>query len=251
MFGMFNNKADKAAKKYPLSQQAGEHGAPADVRKASQRDGDWDTKEKLVQGCVIAFEDGRPENLRAFLMGYLEFKRANGNVDKIEAGGLDKGFDGLVCKPILHLLERQQDPAGVLATLTTDMSAYYKQLMLDIVLRHAAATNSWMVVPVLIEAGADINTGRGRPLASAGREGHVKIARQLIDAGASIELAREQTEERNKAAFEKTVAACGALPTAAAPVEKEDQRITAPTVKITAAGRDSIKKPPAPGSSGA
>lgn len=243
MFGMFNKKADKAAKKYPLSHEAGENGAPADVRKASQRDGDWETKHKLVQGCVAAFEDGRPDNLRAFVMGYLEFKRGNGNVDKIETGGLDGGFNNLICKPILHLLERQQDPTAVLATLTRDMSAYYKQLMLDIVLRHACSTNSWMVAPVLIDAGADINTGRGRPLASAGREGHVKIARLLIDAGADIDMARAVIEDKNKAAFEKTIAACA---TASAPEQKEDQVITAPTVKITAAGRDTIKKPQRP-----
>ena len=251
MFGMFNNKAEKAAKKYPLSREAGEKGTTADVRAASQRDGDWNTKEKLVQGCIAAFEDSRPENLRAFIMGYLEFKRKGGGVDNIETGGLDGGFDNLVCKPVLHLLERQQNPAQVLVTLTNEMSPYYKQLMLDIVLRHACATNSWMVVPVLVEAGADINTGRGRPLANAGREGHLKIVTALLAAGADIELAREMTEDKNKAAFEKSITACATSVQPAKPAPVEAQTVAAPTVKITAAGRDTIKKPPASGNGGA
>lgn len=244
MFGMFNRKSEKTAKKYPLSYEAGAQGDAGEVYKSAQRDGDWDTKEKLLQGCIAAFEDGRPENLRSFIMGYLEFKRAGGGVDKVEKGGLDAGFEGLVCKPILHLLERQSEPQVMLDTICAQMSPYYKQLMLDVVLRHACASNSWMVVPVLITAGADINAGRGRPLASAGREGHLKIVRILLDSGADVAMAFDRTDAKNLAAFEKSILACqGKTPAA----ETAPAQEIAPTLKITPAGRDTIKKPPASG----
>lgn len=244
MFGMFNRKSEKNAKKYPLSFEAGAQGEAGEVYKSAQHDDDWDTKEKLLQGCIAAFEAGRPENLRSFIMGYLEFKRASGAVDKIEKGGLDGGFKGLVCKPVLHLLERQQEPQAVLDTLSAQMSPYYKQLMLDVVLRHACASNSWMVTPVLIAAGADVNAGRGRPLASAGREGHLKIVQILIDSGADIEMALDRTESKNLANFEKSILACKGKAPAPETTQPQD---SAPTLKITPAGRDTIRKPPASG----
>lgn len=246
MFGIFNNKASRAAKNYPLSREAGEKGLPADVHAAAQRDGSWDTKENLVQGCVAAFEKGHADNLRAFVMGYLEFKRAGGAVDKIETSPLDDGLVGLICKPVLHLLERQQHPAKVLETLTSAMSPYYKQLLLDVVLRHACVSNSWMVVPVLLEAGADVNTGRGRPLLNAARAGHVKIVTLLLQAGANIESARALTNNENKDPFEKSITACtGASAPTATPVATETV-LQAPTLTITPAGRSTIKKPTGP-----
>lgn len=250
MFGMFNKKA----KQPPLlSRQTGAGFDMDNIRKAAQLDGDWDTKETLMQGCVAAFEDGRPENLRTFIMAYLEFKRGGGAVDRIETGGLDAGFENLISKPVLHLLERQQDPSAVLDTLSREMSVYYKQIMLDIVLRHAASTNSWMVVPVLITAGADVNAGRGRPLASAGREGHVKVVQQLLQAGANIDAARTHTSAKNMDVFEKTIRAAqsaqqGKPETArAAPALSDERTIEAPRLDIAPAGRTAIKKPAGPG----
>ena len=250
MFGMFNNKAERNAKKYPLSRDAGEHGTPENAYVAAQRDGGggWTSKKELLAGCVAAFEAGRPQNLRSFVTGYLEFKRANGSVSKMETEGIDDGFVGLLCDPIMLLLEKQKEPAAVLETLTREMSPYYKQILLDLVLRRCAMTNSWMVMPVIIAAGADVNAGRGRALSNTGRRGFVQLTRILLDAGADIGMARALLEAENKQdaldAFIKTIAAAKGT-TPAPDVSAQEGAADEPPAKLVITTRTPIKKPAA------
>lgn len=201
MLKIFNTKAQKHAKKFRLSLEAGEHGTADEIAATikwtdtlfdtAKLANAWEAKTSLLQGCITAFENGRPENLRAFIMSYLELRRADGTIAHIETGGLIKGLSELVGAPVMQLLEKQQDPTRALETLSADMSAYYRQIMLDISLRESARNNSWMVVPVLLAAGADVNAGRGRPLANAGTDQHIKIAEILLAAGADVDLARQ------------------------------------------------------------
>ncbi len=238
MFGMFNKKSRKPPL---LSHETGAGFDMDDIKKAAQYDCDWDNKKTLMQGCLQAFENGRHENMRVFVTSYLEFKRQSGAVDRVETQGLDSGFDHLISKPIVQLLERQQDPQAVLDILSAQMSAYYKQIMLDIVLRHACSSNSWMVVPVLLQSGADANAGRGRPLSNAARQGHVKITTMLLQAGADIDMARSITEAKKLEAFDTTITAARKPATEDAP---QPQTLTVPRLDdIATPSRPVIKKP--------
>ena len=251
MFGMFNKKSKQPS---PLSREVGLLGAAEAVYAASQINGNggWSCKIELMKGCIDAFEQGRPANLRAFVMGYLEFKRAQGYVTKIETEGIDDGFVHLVCDPLMLLLEKQKDPQAVLATLTDEMSPYYKQVMLDLIIRRCAMTNSWMVAPIVLAAGADANTGRGRSLCNSAHRGYTKLTQILLEHGADIEQARALVDDENIPDFDKTIQAAKALIAASTAKPSSaighTQTLDAPRIDISPAGRTTIKKPPAPGS---
>ncbi len=242
MFGMFNKKAKQPS---PLSRETGLLGTSKAVYAAAQINGSggWSSKADLMEGCVEAFEQDRPDNLRAFIMGYLEFKRAHGYVTKVETKGIDDGFVHLVCDPLMLLLEKKKDPAAVLATLTDDMSPYYKQLMLDLLIRRCAMTNSWMVAPVVLAAGADVNAGRGRSLSNTARRGYVKMTQMLLEHGADIQQARALVDDDDIAEFDKTIQAAKALG-ADADKQPPAQTLTAPRIDdIATPSRPVIKKP--------
>lgn len=244
MFGIFNKKAKVPA---PSGHDIGAGSDLAAIRLAAQAHCDWSRKAPLLQGCIAAFQDNRPENLRAFIMSYLEFKRSNGNVAELHEGGMDVGFIHLIARPVLHEIERHQNPDSVLETLSAEMSPFYKQLMLDLLLREACATDGWMMAEVLIKAGADVNTGLGRPLANAGRERNLRIANILIAHGADIDMARavliNEDRQANLEAFNATMAMTK-KPDAPAPQTPSPEREDAPA-KLHITARTPIKKPAA------
>ncbi len=212
MLGIFNRTNQKQELR---TFETGLNGTLADIRTAAQMGGNW------------------------------EYKREDGSISNIETQSLDGGLTHLVGKPLVHLLERQKNPAQTLEILTEEMSAYYKQMLLDIVLRHAANQHSWMVVPVLLAAGADINTGRGRPLFSALRNGNLRMAHILIDAGADVDMAlrlaaREDDDDDITAATQTLRLLRGDTDTAA-----QDNFETG-TPPVASSPRTIIKKPEGP-----
>lgn len=205
MFGLFNKKAS------PYSAAKGQYAAATEIKQlAAQAVNDWSVKQPLLQGAIAAFEEGRPENLQAFLSGYLEFKRARGSVEELEKKGMDDGLTNLVGKPVVLMLEKQPDPARVLQQLTDGLSPYYRQLMLDIALRRCCSTNSWMVLPAVIAAGADVNCHHGRPLYLAYAHDNQNILAVLLQHGADPARSMGQFSENKRYAFADAVQAAQA-----------------------------------------
>lgn len=236
MFGFFNKKSKKTS-----PHDIGARGSNAAIRAAAQEDCDWDEKKELLQGCLAAFDAGNHTNLRVFIMAYLEFKRTSGAIDKLENNTIDRGFTELITTPLLYLLERQQNPGELLDELSSDMSVYYRQIMLDLLLRQACVNNSWMMVPILLTAGADVNTGRSRPLASAATKSHIKIITLLLDANADIAQARAHVSSDKEKAFDLAI---HAAQSSKSPFSATGSTvIEAPRLDITPAGRTVIKKP--------
>lgn len=174
-------------KKTPKGRDCGLSGAPAEIRAQAMAEGNYMQKLPLLQGCLEAFDAGRPENLRHFLAAYLEFKRANGNTAKLHAEGVDDGFVALVSKPVTILVERSTAPLDTLEAITQGLSEFYRQVVLDIGLRHAVTEGAWSATEAYLKAGADPNCGQGRALYNAVRNNHGRIVQQLAAHGADFD----------------------------------------------------------------
>ncbi len=192
----------------------GYNGKPEKVRERALADTEYTKKIELVEGCIKAFDEGRPENFRAFLGAYLEFKRKNGSLDKITKEGMDDGIVNLASRPLMRLIEKSQTPAETIASLTLGLSPYYRQAALDLALREAAGkAASWFVVEAVLAAGADVDTGGGRPLASALRNDNTRIANILFTHGADFDkvpLFGEPDHAAKAAALKEKFAAAAA-----------------------------------------
>lgn len=123
----------------------------------AQASGNYTSKISLMQSCVETFKAGKPDDLRAFLTGYLEFKRASGQFK------IDEGYKALVILPVLSLMEVSDAPADVLSSVTEEMSAPFRQFVCDAVLSVARGRSDEMVLKALMSLGADSNAFTGRP----------------------------------------------------------------------------------------
>lgn len=166
----------------------GYSGPVAKVRARAQLDTSWPPKASVVDGCLRAFDEGKPEHLKAFIGGYLEFKRSGGYIEQMRTQGMDEGIKNLFTKPVVRLLEKAKDPLETVHMLLTDLNDFYRQTALDLLLREASSeTNSWFAAGALLDAGADPNAGGGRPLASAFNKGDEKIITLLYRYGADFD----------------------------------------------------------------
>ncbi len=210
--------------------ETGLNGKPEKVREKALVDSEYTKKIELVEGCMKAFDEGRPENFRTFLGAYLEFKRKSGSLDKIMTEGMDEGIVNLASRPLMRLIEKSQTPAQTIESLTTGLSPYYRQVALDLALREASGkANSWFVVEAVLAAGADANAGGGRPLASAIRNDNTRIAGILFTHGADFDKVpafAEAGHATKAAALKEKFAAAAAQKAAAVTPE-----VPAPTVE--------------------
>lgn len=177
-----------ARKEKPLTGYAlGRQGTPAAVFEFARTSDGWEYKHETLEGAMDAYLAGETENLRQFLTGYLDLKRANGSISKMFNSTIDDGFLNLFADPMMRLMERSLDPAKTFEDITGQWSAFYRQIALDFILRRAAAANSDIVADCAIKLGADINAHNGRPLSVAISNRADRTSRLLISLKALTE----------------------------------------------------------------
>ena len=186
----------------------GKQGKLADIAAEARKEtGDWKIRKNLLDGCVAAFREGKPENLACFLANYLSLKREVGDVTKLANGPMDEGFKGLVAKPSCLLIEESNKPMETLDLLSKNMSPYFKQVFLDLILREATASQGAYAAQIVLDAGADPNTGSGRPVANAVLRQDHKTIELLYRYGADFtkqpENLKEGLPEKITQAFEE------------------------------------------------
>ena len=175
-FNIFAGKKEKPLTGYAL----GRHGNPEEIFNFARTAGDWHSKTDLLNGTMDAYLAGEAENLRQFFTGYLDLKRANGNI----SSDIDEGFLNLFADPMMRLMERSLDPQKTFEELSEKWSAFYRQIALDFTLRRACSSNSDTVAECLIKMGADINAHNGRLLFIAVKNRADRVTRILIARGA-------------------------------------------------------------------
>lgn len=180
--------AKTALEFYGEPEDIGYKGPLEKIRAKALADENYNKKTGLLTGSLKAFDEGRPENLRAFIGAYLEFKRKKGDIAELDTKAMNEGFIELVSKPILYLIEKSKSPAQTIASVVADMSDFYKQVTLDLVLREACCSNagSWFAAEAVLDAGADPNTGNHRALANAVNNKDTRIIEALYRYGANM-----------------------------------------------------------------
>lgn len=172
----------------------GLNGETQDIRRAAKADSKYSTKIPLIDGALTAYEQGRKENIAAFVAGYLEFKRDFGYINVMVMQELDEGSEKLLCTPLLRAMEKSTTPVVVFDEFTKDLTPYYRQTLLDMMLRFASYTDAWSVGQTLLTLGADVNTASGRPLYHAVKSRSNKMTALLITAGADSKAFFPRTE---------------------------------------------------------
>ncbi len=174
-----------ARKEKPLSGYAlGRHGTPEDIFAFARTAGDWHSKTELLNGAMDAYQVGEAENLRQFFTGYLDLKRANGNITTMFNASIDEGFLNLFADPMMRLMERSLDAQKAFEDMAAKWSPSYRQIALDFTLRRACASNADAVIECLIKMGADINAHNGRAIFVAVKNRADRATRILIALGA-------------------------------------------------------------------
>lgn len=158
-------QAAAAAAQFLIDQEkTGHRGTPQQVYDAAGLDSDYSPKLPLLAGALRAYRAGEPDNLRAFLSGYLAFKSGLGTFSKLPKSDLDEGLVKLVTEPVIALLETSADPRADFVSLATGLSPYFAQIFMDVTLRTATARNKAFICEMLLDLGADVNCHEGRLL---------------------------------------------------------------------------------------
>lgn len=191
-------------------------GAQDKVRKKAMRNCPYTEKLEEVKTHMELFRRGRPESFRAFISGYMDFKRGDKQYK------LDDGYANLVILPVMSLIESAPEPTAALKEATGHLSPDYRQFIMDNALTLAANCNSRATAEALLAAGADPNAHGGQPLFAAVRQGHQSMiellaAQKTLDWDLRLpEETRENTEKRQAARAKFAPAA----PKPAAPAEE-------------------------------
>lgn len=165
--------------------------SPDDIAIAAAADCDYRKKLPLLQAVTAKADAGDTAPLATFLLQYLIFKRDDGAWERAHEGGLCDGYIHLACRPVIRHIENSMDGPAALQDLTKNFPPFYRQMLVDLALRRATATGSWIAVETLLTARADPNAANGRPLASAVREGYADVVQQLLLAGAKPEISQK------------------------------------------------------------
>lgn len=153
----------------------------------AQTDISYNVKIPLLEGCMQAFGEGRPQPMRAFLKGYLEFKRHKGSLTDILSTKMDDGISNLVARPAMLLVEKSHTPKETLETLGAELSAFFRSALHDLVLRESVLHGSWPAAEAALDLGADPNAAKGRPLINALSKGDHRLMELLFLRGARID----------------------------------------------------------------
>lgn len=139
-------------------------------------------RQHLLGGCLHAFGEGHPDNIRAFFDGYVQSKFSKPN------GQLDYGGDDLLTTPIRNMIERSVSPAGLMQLLLGRVAPEWRQRVLDSLLRSACVEPDGSVkqVQVLIDAGADVRANFGEAIGTVWLARDVGTLRLLYRAGADF-----------------------------------------------------------------
>lgn len=162
---------------------------------------DYSKKLPAVEAFSAAAVAGDIAPLATFLYHYMVYKRSNGNYERAHEHGLDNGYVHLLCRPAIRHIECSADGHEALRNLMADYPPFYRQMLMDLSLREAAASGGWVAVEALLAAGADANTAHGRPLLSATLNGYPRVVDLLLDAGADPAISR--LESKNTAEFDQ------------------------------------------------
>jgi hypothetical protein len=230
-FNIFARKDPKEAQ-----HMMGLEGLPSDVRQAAKADIKYQVKKPLLEGALAAYAQGRKENIAAFVSGYLEFKRDFGYINAMVTQEIDEGCERMLCGPLLTRMEKSADPVSVFDDFSKDLTPYYRQTLLDLMLRFASYTDAWSVGQVLIRLGADVNTASGRPLYHAVKSRSNKMTALLIATGADNKalFPRTQWDSQDKTYYRHALALAQQAPKPA-PVPElraiEKKRLPPPEIK--------------------
>ena len=169
---------------------AGLNGTPQLIAGLAGQGGDYNHKLSLVAGCVDAFHQGRPENIRAFLAGYVRFKVSD---DKMAP---DSGYDYLMTRPLIALctLNDPKNPQ-IIQDALCDLSPNLQKTMLNICLRHICHDGFDNSVEDFVKAGASVDAGGGRPVVNAYRQKHVNVLATLHRLGANFNAPGVEVEK--------------------------------------------------------
>lgn len=180
-----------AATPPPLSYESGFSLPAAEIKKLAKKSAQNSDKKLLMEGVIAAAEDGRVENLVAFIGGYLELQRESGQLEKLDNSDIGESLRELLTQPLIFFLEKQPDPLMVIGKVTQGFALYYRQTLLDVTLRTACARNAWSLIADLHAAGADVNAGNGMALLAALQNNHQRSIAAMTHCGADFELVKK------------------------------------------------------------
>lgn len=156
---------------------------PALIEKMASLGGGYDRKTEMLKAATAAFHDGDPAPLRAFMRGYLRFKRG-----EEFSRSINDGYMKLVVEPVIEILKKHPRPQEALQQVFAATEPRDREAALSLVLRQACAKLGHVgLCRDIIAAGADPQTMSNRPLVNALSAGHTDVALMLCrEHGANV-----------------------------------------------------------------
>lgn len=168
----------------------GLNGTLSGITALAEQGGDYNHKLSLVEGCVEAFHQGRPENIRAFIASYVRFKIADAKTTP------DSGYEHLLTRPLVRLC-KTNDPNNVqvIQDALSNLPADIQKNMLNICLRHICHDGLDNSVEDFVKAGASVDAGGGRPVLNAYKQNNINILATLHRLGANFNVPGIEVEK--------------------------------------------------------
>lgn len=223
--------------------ETGLNGPLARISLLAGQGGDYNKNLTLVEGCVDAFHQGRPENIRAFLTSYVLYKVAD---DKTVP---DSGYEHLMTRPLIRLC-KLNDPNNpkIIQEALSNLPPDLKKTMLNICLREVCHDNLEDSVEDFVKAGASVDAGGGRPVYNAYKQNNINILATLHRLGANFNIPGVDVDKsvsdgltNYKKIFDATKASAS-LQNAMQTIAELKETVTALTARIEKLEAD--KKPP-------